>query len=65
VQERLFPHMFERDTLGWNRDDRPSADPPTIGKPYVEKIAFSCGGEPAFRQAFTALERERVLIAGI
>jgi nicotinamidase-related amidase len=104
VQERLFPHMFERnalernlpillrglevldipllvtqqytkglgptismiqDTLGWKRDDLHSADPPTIGKPYVEKIAFSCWGEPAFRQALTELERERVLIAGI
>jgi nicotinamidase-related amidase len=55
---------------GWNRDDRPKNSSPLAGRPsaqtpYIEKIAFSCWGEPAFRQAFTALERQRVLIAGI
>jgi len=119
VQERLFPHMFERgdlernlqillrglqildipllatqqytkglgptipllrDTLGWNGDERTAdssnradknaasgtdAGKPYVGKPYIEKIAFSCWGEPEFRKALKALGRKRVLLAGI
>ncbi|UCF97502.1 MAG: isochorismatase family protein [Spirochaetaceae bacterium] len=110
VQDRLFPHMFERDTLqhnlsilirglevldipllvtqqytkglgptipsiretlGWAADpgstptEKPSVGTPSVAKPYIEKIAFSCWDEPAFRQAFTALDRPRVLLAGI
>jgi isochorismate hydrolase len=104
VQDRLFPHMFERvtlernlpillrglellcipllvtqqytkglgptipliqDALGWNRDGRPNNRSSSVETPYIEKIAFSCWGEPKFREAFSALERERVLLAGI
>ena len=108
VQERLFPHMFERgalernlpillrgleildipllvtqqytkglgptiplirDTLGWNREEEPEADrvdaDRSAATPYIEKISFSCWGEPTFRQALSELEREQVLLFGI
>lgn len=59
-----------QETLGWDRNQPPSEnpgdfDPPSIGKPYIEKIAYSCWGEPAFREALKELDRERVLLAGI
>jgi nicotinamidase-related amidase len=102
VQERLFPHMYEREmldrnlpillnglkllgipllvtqqytkglgatipllreALGWNADPAPAADPGASR--YIEKIAFSCWDEAAFRQAFASLGRECVLLAGI
>ncbi len=116
VQERLFPHMYERktlehnlpvllkglrilgvpllvtqqytkglgstipllqETLGWTTSfalpfqkrvasTNPSATPvPTGDAPYIEKIAFSCWDEPAFRPAFEALRRPCLLLAGI
>jgi nicotinamidase-related amidase len=114
VQERLFPHMYERETLehnlpillkglrilgvpllvtqqytkglgptipslqetlGWTTSSAAqkraaSTDPagtpvPTGDAPYIEKISYSCFGEPAFIQAFEALGRKRVLLAGI
>ena len=54
-----------QEVLGWNRDIQRSDPAPYVGRPYVEKIAYSCWGEPAFRDAFTALDREQVLLAGI
>jgi len=114
VQERLFPHMYERETLehnlpillkglrilgvpllvtqqytkglgptipslqetlGWTTSSAAqkrtaSTDPagtpvPTGDAPYIEKIAYSCFDEPVFIQAFEALGRKRVLLAGI
>lgn len=109
VQERLFPHMFERnalegnvpilieglkvldipllvtqqytkglgqtipviqDALGWTRAEEPAGGSQPAGAPqvpplYIEKIAFSCWGEPKFRSALSALGRKRVLLAGI
>jgi isochorismate hydrolase len=49
-----------QDTLGWKRDSSPD-----VGKPYIEKIAFSCWGEPECRRALAAIERPQVLLAGI
>ena len=54
-----------QEVLGWNRDIQRSDPAPYVGRPSVEKIAYSCWGEPAFRDAFTALDREQVLLAGI
>jgi nicotinamidase-related amidase len=64
-----------RDILGWNREDRMNdslsmADSPALsrsgaGKPYIEKLAFSCWGETEFRKALKELKRKRVLLAGI
>jgi nicotinamidase-related amidase len=108
VQERLFPHMAERDallanlplllrglrildvplivtqqyskglgstipeireTLGWENDPPKTGQSPDPGEataaPFIEKIAFSCWDEPAFRDALQELARERVLLAGI
>lgn len=122
MQERLFPHMYERETLeqnlpmllkglrilgvpllvtqqytkglgptiasiqqtlGWtNSSDSvtrtsaaslgqaeppvPTATPVPAGDAsYIEKIAFSCLGEPAFTKALEALERKTVVLAGI
>ena len=102
VQEKLFPHMHERETLnrnlpillkglellgvpmlvtqqytrglgpttaalrevlGWSTVPAADADPGADR--YIEKIAFSCWDEPAFRRAFEALGRDCVLLAGI
>lgn len=122
VQERLFPHMYERETLqqnlpmllkglhtlgvpllvtqqytkglgptipsiqqilGWTNSSesvarRSAAIPDPAGPPvaaatpvpagdasYIEKIAFSCLGEPAFTKALEALGRKTVVLAGI
>jgi nicotinamidase-related amidase len=116
VQERLFPHMYERETLehnlavflkglrilrlpllvtqqytkglgttisslqeilGWTTSSAftakkstasevPTGTPVSAGDtPCIEKIAFSCFDEPAFTEAFEALGRKRVVIAGI
>jgi nicotinamidase-related amidase len=109
VQERLFPHMHERELLlrnlsillrglktlevpllvtqqytkglgptipsireilGWksehtHHDGKPNNSRPGEATLYIEKTAFSCWDEPTFRQALSALSRERVLLAGI
>jgi nicotinamidase-related amidase len=108
VQERLFPHMFERttlernlpillrglealevpllvtqqytkglgstipeirNTLGWNVDGSSDGGGANSHgdktRPYIEKIAFSCWGEPAFREALEKLERKQVVLFGI
>lgn len=59
-----------RDTLGWNQDNRAdeNSEPiqtPNVGRLYIEKIAYSCWGEPLFRRALAALDRQQVLLAGI
>lgn len=102
VQEKLFPHMYEQETLdrnlpillkgfevlgvpllvtqqytrglgptiellrealGWNTDPAATSDPGA--NRYIEKIAFSCWDEQAFRRALEALDRDCVLLAGI
>jgi nicotinamidase-related amidase len=55
----------ERTAVDNSAVDPPPDDPSSTGRPYIEKIAFSCWGEPKFRKALTVLDREQVLLFGI
>jgi nicotinamidase-related amidase len=69
-----------QDVLGWNPGHRAGGSPDPADRTggnidradksaasplYIEKIAFSCWGEPEFRRALETLDRKRVLLAGI
>jgi nicotinamidase-related amidase len=54
-----------RETLGWAGSPPEAVGQSSARRPYIEKIAFSCWGEPYLREALTSLEREQVLLFGI
>jgi nicotinamidase-related amidase len=66
----LGPTMPEiREILGWNQqglsgDGGAEAHDDTATS-HIEKIAFSCWGEPAFREALEKLGRKQVVLFGI